>query len=523
MAGESSRQRWERATLARSLASVPERPELSAPGRLARLYTPDDVSTLDHDRDCGYPGAPPFVRGVQPTMYRARFWTMRQYAGFSTAVETNRRFKYLLDAGQTGLSTAFDLPTQIGLDSDDPLAAGEVGRVGVSINSLADMDELFADIPLGEVSTSMTINSTAIVLLGMYVALARRRGVPMDRVSGTLQNDVLKEYISRGTYAFPIQPSLRLVTDIFGFCVENLPKWNPISISGYHIREAGATAAQELAFTFADAITYVEEARAAGIDLTRLAPRLSFFFNVHNNFLEEIAKFRAARRLWCHIARDRFGLSDPGCQKLRFHAQTAGSTLTAQEPDNNVARVAIQALAAVLGGAQSLHTNSRDEALGLPTEASAQIALRTQQILAYESGAADTIDAMAGSYAVETLTAGLEQQVLKYLETIDRMGGMKAAIQAGYVQREIQDSAWQAQQAIESGQQVIVGVNRFVSPAPAEIPIQRIDPEIEARQKARLAALRSSRSASAASESLALIEACARGTENLVAPIVEAV
>ncbi|MBI3890901.1 MAG: methylmalonyl-CoA mutase [Candidatus Wallbacteria bacterium] len=515
--------RWERTTLKKSLDAVAERAELENAAGLERLYTPGDVADLDAARDLGFPGEPPFVRGVQPTMYRARFWTMRQYAGFSTAVETNRRFKYLLEAGQTGLSTAFDLPTQIGLDSDDPLAAGEVGRVGVSINSLTDMDELFAGIPLGEVSTSMTINSTAIVLLAMYVALARRRGVPLSKLSGTLQNDILKEYISRGTYAFPVEPSLRLVTDVFGYCVKSLPKWNPISISGYHIREAGSTAAQELAFTFADGVTYVEQAREAGQDLRRLLPRLSFFFNVHNNFLEEIAKFRAARRIWFRIVRDRFGLADESCQKLRFHTQTAGSTLTAQEPGNNVARVAIQALAAVLGGTQSLHTNSRDEALGLPTEASAQIALRTQQIIACETGVADTIDPLAGSYAIEALTARLEREVFDTLATIDAMGGMKAAIGSGYVQRQIQDSAWQAQQAVESGRQAIVGVNRFVSPSPATVPIQRIDPEIERRQCERLALLRSRRDASAARDSLARIEAIARSRDSLVEPIVEAV
>ncbi len=516
---------WQAGTLKTALDRLPERTELHRDPKASprRLYTQLDRSGAGDVETLGFPGGPPFTRGVQPTMYRGRFWTMRQYAGFSTASETNRRFKYLLEAGQTGLSVAFDLPTQIGLDADHSLAAGEVGKVGVSIGTLEDLAELFDDIPLDRVSTSMTINSTASILLAMYVALARRREIPLSKLSGTLQNDILKEYIARGTYAFPVEPSLRLITDVFAYCVEELPRWNPISISGYHIREAGSTAAQELAFTFADAITYCEQARASGIDLEKLAPKLSFFFNVHNDFLEEIGKFRSARRIWYRILRERFEIHNPACLKLRFHSQTAGSTLTAQEPNNNVARVAIQALASVLGGTQSLHTNSRDEALGLPTEQSAQIALRTQQIIAHETGVADTIDPLAGSYAIEAITDRLEAQVFETLEQIDGMGGMRAAIESGWVQREVQDSAWKQQKDIESGDQVIVGVNRFVSSQEIQPQGQAIDPAIEQSAAERLGRLRSERDSKAAEECLAKIDTAARGDDNLVPLMVEAV
>ncbi len=487
------------------------------------VYTAGDLAGFEPGRDLGDPGSPPFTRGVQPRMYLERLWTMRQYAGFSSASETNRRFRYLLEAGQTGLSTAFDLPTQLGLDADDPLSAGEVGKVGVSISSLEDMDELFEELPLDRVSTSMTINSTAAVLLAMYVAVARRRNISEEKLSGTVQNDILKEYVARGTHVFPIAPSMRLVTDVLGHCAARMPKFNPISISGYHIREAGSTAAQELAFTFGDGLAYVAAAREAGIDLARLLPRLSFFFNVHNNFLEEIAKFRAARRLWSRLVAERFGVEEAACRKVRFHAQTAGCTLTAREPGNNVTRVALQALAAVLGGCQSLHTNSRDEALGLPTEESARIALRTQQIVGHESGVTSTVDPFAGSYCIESLTNGLEREATTLLAEVDRLGGMKAAIESGWVQRQIQESAWRQQQDFESGRAVVVGVNRFVSSEESTIPVLRIDPEVERRQHARLAALRRERDGAATARALAAVEREAAGTGNLVGPILEAV
>jgi methylmalonyl-CoA mutase, N-terminal domain len=473
--------------------------------------------------DLGYPGSFPFTRGIQPTMYRGRLWTMRQYAGFGTASESNRRYRYLLAQGVTGLSVAFDLPTQMGYDSDHRLASGEVGRVGVAIDSIEDMAALFDGIPLGRVSTSMTINATAVILLALYVAVARRQGVPERALSGTTQNDILKEYVARGTYIYPPRPSLRIVTDIFAFCERALPNWNTISISGYHIREAGATAVQEVAFTFANAIAYVESARAAGLDVNNLGQRLSFFFNAHNDFLEEVAKFRAARRLWARIMRDRFGATNARAQQLRFHTQTAGSTLTAQQPDNNIVRVAIQALAAVLGGTQSLHCNGRDEALGLPTEESARIALRTQQIIASETGVTNTVDPLAGAYALEAMTNRIEEGARGMLQKIDDAGGTLSAIENGAIQREIQESAYRAQQAVDAGSAVVVGMNRLVTDDPVSIDVLRIDPELERRQTDNVRAVRASRDAGAWRRALDRVAAAARGSDNVVPPIVDAV
>jgi methylmalonyl-CoA mutase N-terminal domain/subunit len=470
------------------------------------------------------PGIYPFTRGIQPTMYRGRLWTMRQYAGFGTAAESNRRYQYLLSQGVSGLSVAFDLPTQMGYDSDHPLASGEVGRVGVAIDSLADMETLFTGIPLDSVSTSMTINATAIILLALYVAAGRRQGVETARLAGTIQNDILKEYVARGTYIYPPRPSLRIVTDIFAYCERELPKWNPISISGYHIREAGSTAVQEVGFTFANAIAYVDAARAAGLDVNGLGQRLSFFFNAHNDFLEEIAKFRAARRLWARLMRERFGATNPRAQQLRFHTQTAGSTLTAQQPDNNIVRVALQALAAVLGGTQSLHCNGRDEALALPTEESARIALRTQQIIAFESGVVNTVDPTGGSYTVEEQTDRLERDALALIEQIDALGGTLAAIESGFIQREIQDAAYKAQQRIDAGDSIVVGVNRFATDdANGAIETLSIDPEVERRQRAAVAAVRRTRDAAAWRPAIDAVAAAARGADNLVPPIVAAV
>jgi methylmalonyl-CoA mutase N-terminal domain/subunit len=488
-----------------------------------RYFRPEDVADLDYARDLGDPGEFPYTRGPHPTMYRGRFWTMRQYAGFATAAESNRRYRYLLDQGTTGLSVAFDLPTQIGLDSDHPLAAGEVGKVGVAIDSLADMETLFDAIPLDRVSTSMTINATAAVLLSMYVAVGRKQGVAAGALSGTVQNDILKEYIARGTYIYPPRPSLRIVTDIFDFCAREVPKWNTISISGYHIREAGSTAVQEVAFTLADGIAYVEAAIARGLDVDAFAPQLSFFFNAHNNFLEEIAKFRAARRLWARVMRERFGSRNPRSQTLRFHTQTAGSTLAAQQPDVNVVRVTVQALAAVLGGTQSLHTNSRDEALGLPTAEAALLALRTQQVIAHESGVADTADPFAGSYAIEALTTEIERRAAEYIAKIDEMGGTLAAVESGFVQREIQNAAYAYQRAVESGEQVVVGVNRFGVESEAPTPTLVIDPATERAQVDRLRAVRASRDAARASAALARVGEVARSSDNLVPAILEAV
>jgi methylmalonyl-CoA mutase N-terminal domain/subunit len=485
--------------------------------------TPDDLAGIDFTTAVGEPGRYPFTRGVQPDMYLGRPWTMRQYAGFATAAESNRRYRYLLTQGVKGLSVAFDLPTQIGYDSDDPLAGGEVGRVGVAIDSIEDMATLFEGIPLGTVSTSMTINSTAIILLALYVAVARRQGVDVASLSGTLQNDILKEYIARGTYIYPPRQSLRIVTDIMAFCERHLPRWNPISISGYHIREAGATAVQEVAFTIANGIAYVEAAVAAGLDVNSFGQRLSFFFNAHNNFLEEIAKFRAARRLWAHVMRDRFGATNPRAQQLRFHTQTAGSTLTAQQPDNNIVRVTLQALAAVLGGTQSLHCNSRDEALGLPTEESATIALRTQQIILHESGVAATVDPVGGAYAIEEMTTRIERDARDWLNRIQAMGGTLAAIESGYLQRQIQDSAYAAQQALDSGTAVMVGVNRYVEAAPSTARVFQIDPAIEQEQVARVRALRAGRSETDWRAALDGVESAARGGDNLVPAIISAV
>jgi methylmalonyl-CoA mutase N-terminal domain/subunit len=470
-----------------------------------------------------FPGVFPYTRGIQPTMYRGRLWTMRQYAGFGTAAESNARYRYLLSQGVTGLSVAFDLPTQMGYDSDHALASGEVGRVGVAIDSIEDMDRLFEGIPLDRVSTSMTINSTAIVLLALYVAVARRRGIDPKRLSGTIQNDILKEYIARGTHIYPPGPSLRIVTDIFAWCDRELPHWNTISISGYHIREAGSTAVQEVAFTFANAVTYVEKAREAGLDVNRLGRQLSFFFAAHNDFLEEIAKFRAARRLWAHIMRDRFGATDPKAMQLRFHTQTAGSTLTAQQPDNNIVRVAVQAMAAVLGGTQSLHCNARDEALALPTEESARIALRTQQIIAAESGVTGTVDPVAGSWAIEAATDRIEREAIALMDAIDSTGGTLAAIERGWIQRQIQDAAYATQQAIDRGEQVIVGVNRHTSGERAPISLHQIPEELETHQKAAVAALRTGRDATACAAALGAVGAAARDGSNLVPVILNAV
>lgn len=486
-------------------------------------YNPSNTEAPDYERDLGSPGEYPFTRGVYRNMYRGRFWTMRQYAGYATAEESNARYKFLLSQGTTGLSVAFDLPTQIGLDSDDPLAAGEVGKVGVAIDSLEDMERLFDGIPLGEVSTSMTINATAAILLCLYIAVARKQGVGPEKLQGTIQNDILKEYIARGTYIYPPAASLRLVTDTFAYCSREVPNWNTISISGYHIREAGSTAVQEVAFTLADAIAYVEAAIEAGLKIDEFAPRLSFFFNSHNNLLEEVAKFRAARRLWARIMRERFHARDPRSMMLRFHTQTAGSTLTAQQPDVNVVRTTIQALAAVLGGTQSLHTNAMDEALALPTESSARLALRTQQVIAHESGVADTADPLAGSYAVETLTDEIERRARDYIEKIDAMGGMLHAIEIGYVQREIQEAAYQYQRAVETKDALVVGVNSFQVEEEEGVPLHRIDPAIESAQVERLRALRSRRDAERAEVALTLLEDAARGTDNLLPRILDCV
>src|SRR6266852_2172839 len=500
-----------------------ERFETSSGIELPVDFNPTNTDKIVYKKDLGAPGEFPYARGIYPNMYRGRFWTMRQYAGYASAEESNARYKYLLSQGTTGLSVAFDLPTQIGLDSDDPLAAGEVGKVGVAIDSLEDMSRLFDGIPLGEVSTSMTINATAAILLCLYLAVARKQGVTFDKVHGTLQNDILKEYIARGTYIYPPVPSLRLVTDTFSFCAREAPNWNTISISGYHIREAGSTAVQEVAFTLADGITYVEAALKVGLKVDEFAPRISFFFNAHNNLLEEIAKFRAARRLWARIMSDRFQARDPRSLMLRFHTQTAGSSLTAQQPEVNVVRTTIQARAAVLGGTQSLHTNAMDEALALPTEAAARLALRTQQVIAHESGVADTVDPLAGSYAIEQLTDEVEGGAAEYLQKIDVMGGMLRAIETGYVQREIQESAYRYQRAIENQDAIVVGVNRFQTEEDSSILTLQIDPALEREQVERLRAVRSRRDASSAESALAKLEEAARSTENLMPRIMECV
>ena len=485
--------------------------------------TPADLARWDPATTLGEPGGYPFTRGIQPTMYRGRLWSMRQYAGFASAEESNERYRYLLANGVTGLSVAFDLPTQMGYDSDHPLAAGEVGRVGVAIDSIEDMAALFDRIPLDRISTSMTINATAIILLALYVAVAKRQGVGLPALSGTIQNDILKEYVARGTYIYPPRPSLRIVTDIFAFCERELPNWNTISISGYHIREAGSTAVQEVAFTFADAIAYVQAAIDSGLDVNQFGQRLSFFFNAHNDFLGEIAKFRAARRLWARIMTDRFHATNPRAQQLRFHAQTAGSTLTAQQPDNNIVRVSLQALAAVLGGAQSLHCNGRDEALALPTEESARIALRTQQIIAFESGVANTVDPVGGAYALETLTNDIETSAEAILARVDRAGGTLTAIETGLIQREIQESAYNAQLAVDSGTSIVVGVNRFTDGNGTPIETLRIDSDVERRQIERVRAMRAGRSADAHRSALTSVTDAARDGSNLVPAIIAAV
>ncbi|HET7230058.1 MAG TPA: methylmalonyl-CoA mutase family protein [Longimicrobium sp.] len=522
-AADGGKQAWTARAVTPALAKHPERREefISTSGvPVDRLYTPEDVTALDYAGDLGYPGEYPFTRGIQPTMYRGRFWTMRQYAGFGTAEETNTRFKLLLEAGQTGLSTAFDLPTQMGYDSDASMAAGEVGRVGVAIDSLADMRRLLDGIPLDKVSTSMTINATAAILLAFYIAVADERGIPRDKISGTIQNDILKEYIARGTYIYPVEPSLRLITDIFAFCNAQVPRWNTISISGYHIREAGATAAQEIAFTFADGLEYVRRAMKAGLDVDKFAPRLSFFFASHNDLFEEVAKFRAARRLWARLMRERFGAGDDAA-KLRFHTQTGGVTLQAQQPLNNVVRVTVQALAAVLGGTQSLHTNGYDEALSLPTAQAATLALRTQQVLAYESGVGDTVDPLAGSYYVESLTTAVEEKAREYLDKIEEMGGAAEAI--FFMQEEIHRAAYQHQIAVEQGDRVVVGVNRFTQ---AEEPVDLGQPDfsaLEKSQQAQLAELKRARDGDEVRARLDAIRAAARGTDNLMPHIIDAV
>ncbi len=492
---------------------------------LERLYTPVDLEGLDYCRDLGFPGYYPYTRGVQPTMFRGRFWTMRQYAGFATAAESNARYRYLLQQGQTGLSVAFDLPTQIGYDSDHPMARGEVGKVGVAIDSLADMETLFSEIPLGKVSTSMTINAPAAVLLAMYIAVGEKQGVGLGELSGTIQNDILKEYIARGTYIFPPKPSMRLITDIFGFCSDNVPKWNTISISGYHIREAGSTASQEVAFTLADGLAYVQAAVNAGLDPNVFGQRLSFFFNAHNDFLEEVAKFRAARRLWAKLMKERIGVTEPKAMMLRFHTQTAGSTLTAQQPENNIVRVAIQALASVMGGTQSLHTNSFDEALALPTEKSVGIALKTQQIIAHESGATCTVDPLAGSYAVESLTNEIERQAMEYIGRIDEMGGMLVAIEKGYPQQQIQDAAYQYQRSVESGDRIVVGVNKFqVEENGGGRELLRVDPSVGENQEKALQAMKQGRDNVLVKNRLDAVRTAARDESvNLMPAIIDAV
>ena len=490
---------------------------------LKTFYTREDLAGADPEESIGFPGEFPYTRGIYPTMYRGRLWTMRQYAGFGTAAQSNQRFRYLLSKGQTGLSVAFDLPTQIGHDSDHPRAAGEVGKVGVAINSIEDMETLFDAIPLENVSTSMTINSTAAILLALYVAVAKKQGANLLKLSGTVQNDILKEYIARGTYIYPPRPAMRIVTDMFSWCRTELPAWNTISISGYHIREAGSTAAQEIAFALADAIAYADAAIATGQAIDEFAPRLSFFFNAHNDFFEEIAKYRAARRLWAHLMRDRFGARDPNSMMLRFHVQTAGSSLTAQQPENNIVRVAIQALGAVLGGCQSLHTNALDEALALPTEDAALIALRTQQIIANETGVTNTVDPVGGAYAIEKLTDEIESRAKKYIEKIDALGGMLRAIEIGYVQGEIQKAAYEYQRAIERGEQIVVGVNQFVAKKEISVPTLRIDPQLEPAQIESVRALRARRNSAEAATAVAAVESRARTGENLMPAIAAAV
>jgi len=521
-----SKKEWQETTLGEAVRRSPERPvpfEISSGSEVDVLHTPEDLASWDYLEKLGLPGQYPYTRGVQPTMYRGRLWTMRQYAGFADAEESNRRYRYLLEQGQTGLSVAFDLPTQIGHDADHPLAAGEVGKVGVSICSLLDMETLFQDIPLERVTTSMTINATAAMLLALYVAVAKRQGADLSKLGGTVQNDILKEYIARGTYIFPPRPSMRLITDVFAWCRDCLPSWNTISISGYHIREAGSTAGQEVGFTLANAIAYVEAALGIGLAVDDFAPRLSFFLASHSNFLEEVAKFRAARRLWARMMKERFGARDPRSMMLRFHTQTGGVTLTAQQPDNNVVRTTLQALAAVLGGTQSLHTNSRDEALALPSDQSQQLALRTQQVIAFESGVADTVDPLGGAYYVEHLTDRVEAEAQAYIDRIDDIGGALAAIEQGYPQQEIQENAYRMQKNLELGRRVVVGVNKYVTEEPPLEGLLRVDPRVGQRQGERLRELRARRHGGRVRSLLGRIEEAARGTENLMPLFIEAV
>jgi len=525
MAIQDRYERWKKEVLHPLLKRFGERKDkfnTSSGIEVPRLARDPDLAP-DKEASLGFPGEYPFTRGVQPTMYRGRFWTMRQYAGYASAEESNARYRYLLDNGQTGLSVAFDLPTQIGYDADDPLAAGEVGKVGVSISSIKDMERLFDQIPLEKVSTSMTINAPAAILLAMYIAVAKKQGADIRKLRGTIQNDILKEYVARGTYISPPTPSMRLITDIFQYCQAEVPRWNTISISGYHIREAGSTAVQEMAFTLANGIAYVQAAIDAGLDVDKFAPQLSFFFNAHNNLLEEIAKYRAARRLWARTMKERFGAKDPKSWRLRFHTQTAGSTLTAQQPENNVARVTIQALAAVFGGTQSLHTNSMDEALWLPTEKSVRVALRTQQIIAHESGVADSVDPLAGSYLIEHLTDEIEKAAEAYIAKIDEMGGALNSIEQGYMQREIQNAAYDAQKAIEREEDIVVGVNKFQVDESIDIERMAVDPAIEQSQRAKLAELRENRDDAKVAELRVKIENAAKGTENLMPLFIEAV
>ncbi len=523
---KKEKERWHKEKVEKGLSRFPERKEefTSTSGRtVERLYTPEDIEDMNYQQDLGFPGEYPYTRGVQPTMYRSRFWTMRQYAGFATAEESNQRYKYLLDQGQTGLSVAFDLPTQIGYDSDHELAQGEVGKVGVAIDSLKDMEILFDGIPLDKVSTSMTINAPAAVLLAMYIAVGEKQGVTPDKLRGTIQNDILKEYIARGTYIFPTEESMRLITDIFAYCSTEVPNWNTISISGYHIREAGSSATQEVAFTLADGIAYVEAAIKAGLDVDSFAPRLSFFFNSHNDLLEEVAKFRAARKLWAKIMKERFGAKNPKSMQLKFHTQTAGSTLTAQQPDNNIVRVAVQTLAAVLGGTQSLHTNSKDEALALPTEDSVRVALRTQQIVAHESGVADTVDPLAGSYYVESLTASIEQAALEYIEKIDELGGAPEAIEQGYIQKEIMDSSYNYQKELEKEERIVVGMNKFqVDEKPVE-GLLKVDPRVEELQRDKISKTKETRDEGQVKEKLQALRKAAEGKDNTMPFILDAV
>lgn len=517
---------WEKNKISKILSKYPERYDNFYTGsniEVNGLYTELDIHDSDYVEDLGFPGEYPYTRGVQPTMYRGRLWTMRQYAGFGTAEESNNRYKYLLDQGQTGLSVAFDLPTQIGYDSDHPLSRGEVGKVGVAIDSLKDMETLFGGIPLEKVSTSMTINAPASILLSMYIALAEKQGISPDKLSGTIQNDILKEYVARGTYIFPPTPSMRLITNIFEFCSINMPKWNTISISGYHIREAGATAVQEVAFTLANGIAYVDAAIKAGLSVDDFAPRLSFFFNAHNDLLEEVAKFRAARRLWAKIMKERFKAQKPKSMMLRFHTQTAGSTLTAQQPDNNIIRVAIQALSAVLGGTQSLHTNSRDEALALPAEDSVRIALRTQQIIAHESGVTETVDPLAGSYYIEHLTNTIEQQAMEYIEKIDNLGGAPRSIEKGFMQQEIQNSAYRYQMEVESGRRIVVGVNKFNIEEASPEGLLKVDPAVGRLQEIKLKELKSTRDNLAVTTALKELKDKSKTNENLMPTILNCV